>query len=150
MDSDTLALWALIGTGLSLIVAMVALIVAVLDWHQVGREEPWSLTKVRDNIWVLERVHRSPVTITALLHFEGGPVDVLNNAGFPVGIFRRGTKETLRITPAIGTSLTVFYRRIPRWKMVARKMAKKSAPLSPAWPSHEGMRDAHIWSTPIY
>lgn len=71
MDANELAFWALIGTGLSLMVAMSALTVAILDWHQIGREEPWNLVKVRDEIWVLERVHRSPVVITCPSTFTG-------------------------------------------------------------------------------
>lgn len=151
MDSDELALLALIGTGLSLAVAMAALIVAILDWHQVGREEPWNLTKIQHDIWILERVHRSPVTITCLLNFDGGPVDVLNNAGFPVPLFRRGRREVLRIRPAVGTSLTVFYRRSWWWQRTWNRLRRNGLPGHLRnWPSTEGMKDAKQWTTPIY
>lgn len=51
MDTDEPALAV---SALGLVVALVALLVAILDWHQVGREEPWNLTKVQDDIWVLD------------------------------------------------------------------------------------------------
>lgn len=151
MDSEELALLALIGTGLSLAIAMGALIAAILDWHQVGREEPWNLLKVQDNIWVLERIHRAPVTVTFLLNFHGGAVDVLNGAGFPAAIFRRGRKEVLRIEPALGTSLTVFYRRSWWLQRAWNRLRKKGLPGHLRdWPSPEGMYKAKTWHTPVY
>ncbi|MDO5878235.1 hypothetical protein MG599_23495 (plasmid) [Paenarthrobacter sp. SD-1] len=110
MKTDELALLV---SAIGLVVALVALIVAILDWHQVGREEPWNLTKVQEDIWVLERVHRRPVVITYLLNFHGSEVRVLNDAGMPAAHFRRGRKEVLQIRPTLGTSLSVFSRRYP-------------------------------------
>lgn len=49
-----LALWALIVVLLSLLVALGAGFEAYLDYHQVGREEPWKLTRVQDAIWLLK------------------------------------------------------------------------------------------------
>lgn len=151
MDSNALALGALIGTALSLVVAMAALIVAVLDWHQVGREEPWNLTKVQDDIWVLERVHRSPVVITYLLNFHGGEVKVLNDAGMSVAHFRRGRKEVLRIEPALGTNLTVFFRPYPWWLRIWDRLRRTPrVDHLQAWGTPAGMKDAQQWYTPIY
>ena len=153
MDSDELAL---VVAALGLVVALV---VAILDWHQVGREDPWSLKKVQDNIWVLERVHRSPVVITELLNFHGGEVRVLNDAGMPAAHFRRGRKEVLQINPALGTNLTVFSKPYPLWLRVLDRLSwipwfshsrvSRYKHLQ-AWGTSEGMKGAQQWHTPIY
>ncbi|WP_157407593.1 hypothetical protein [Arthrobacter sp. ZBG10] len=151
MDANELALWALIGTALSLIVAMFALLVAIMDWHQIGREEPWNLTKVQDDIWVLERVHRSPVMITCLLNFHGGEVKVLNDAGMPVAHFRRGTKEVLRIRSALGTNLTVFYRPYPlRLRLWDRIRRVPRMDHIREWGNPPDSKKTKQWYTPIY
>lgn len=112
--ADTLALWALVISMLGLLVALIALFVALLDYQQVGREEPWKLTKVQDEIWLLERVHRRPATISGfditticdVVH-----ISALNPAGFPAKVFRRGSQELLRIeTISVGVHLEVSSR----------------------------------------
>ena len=150
MDANELAFWALIGTALSLIVASFALTVAILDWHQIGREEPWDLAKVRDDIWVLERVHRAPVVITCLLNFHGGEVKVLNDAGAPVALFRRGKKEVLRIAPALGTNLTVFYRPYPLRLRVWDNLRGRQMKHIQEWGDPPDTSTTKQWSTPIY
>jgi len=156
MDADELAL---VVSALGLVVALVALVVAVLDWHQVGREEPWNLTKVQEDIWVLERVHRSPVVITYLLNFHGGEVRVLNDAGMPAAHFRRGRKEVLKIRPALGTNLTVFSKPYPWWLRAMDRLSwipwfnhsrvSRYKHLQ-EWGTPEGMKGTQNWHTPIY
>ncbi|MGX1751412.1 hypothetical protein [Glutamicibacter protophormiae] len=107
------------GTALSLMLAAgalftsaAALIVAVLDWRQVGREEPWALTKVSKDLWVLERVHRHPAVILSLGNFHGSSVELTSDADIIAGSFRRGRKEILYIQGSqLGTALEVSYRR---------------------------------------
>lgn len=154
MNTDELALAV---SGLGLVVALVALLVAILDWHQVGREEPWNLTKVQDDIWVLERVHRSPVVITHLMNFHGSEVRVLNDAGMPAAHFRRGRREVLQIRPTPGTNLTVFSKPYPLrlriWDRLSRlpgfhrvhvdRFAHTRMDVS------EAMKGAQ-WNTPLY
>lgn len=151
MNTDELALWALLGTALGLVIALVALLVAVLDWHQVGREEPWNLTKVRDDIWVLERVHRSRALIYALHNHGGDRVKVLNRAGMPVQHFRRGSKQVLRIAPELGTNLTIFYRTYPlptrAWDRL-RGHARRDH--IDTWNSPQATEGKRTWETPLY
>ena len=157
MDTDELALAV---SALGLAVALVALLVAILDWHQVGREEPWSLTKVQDDIWVLERVHRSPVVITYLLNFHGGEVQVLNDAGMPAAHYRRGRKQVLRIQPTLGTYLTVFSKpyspRLRVWDRLCRliprlgRLQVSRYQHLEEWGTPKGMKGAQEWNTPIY
>jgi hypothetical protein len=112
--ADTLALWALIVALLSLLVALGAGFVAYLDFHQVGREEPWRLSKVQEEIWLLERVHRRPATISGFditTVCDAVQISALNPAGFPTKIFRRGSQELLRIqTESVGVHLEVYSR----------------------------------------
>jgi hypothetical protein len=112
--ADPLALWALIVALLSLLVALGAGFVAYLDFHQVGREEPWKLTKVQDEIWLLERVHRRPATISGFdvaTLCDVVQIGWLNPAAFPAKVFRRGSQELLRIeTVSVGVHLE-FYSR---------------------------------------
>lgn len=156
MDTDELALAV---SALGLFVALVALVVAILDWHQVGREEPWNLTKVQDDIWVLERVHRSPVVITYLLNFHGSEVRVLNDAGMPAAHFRRGRKEILQIQPTLGTNLTVFSKPYPRRLRVLDRLPRiprldhlrvSRFDHLRVWGTPEGMKNAQQWHTPLY
>lgn len=136
-------------SGGAFAVSCAALIVAVLDWAQIGREEPWKLTKVADDIWLLERVHRSPAVILSLLNFHGSEVVAMNDAGFPVGRFRRGRKETFYIAGShVGTYLDVSYRR--DYKGVLRRIlgAERFEWLG-AGHFAEGRGVKH-WSTPIY
>lgn len=112
--ADPLALWALIVSLLSLVVALGAGFVAYLDYHQVGREEPWKLTRVQDQIWLLERVHRRPATISGFdvtTLCDVVQISWLNPAAFPAKVFRRGSQELLRIeTASVGVHLE-FYSR---------------------------------------
>jgi hypothetical protein len=121
--NDPVALWALIISMLSLLVALIAGFVAYLDYHQVGREEPWKLTKVQDEIWLLERVHRRPATISGFditTLCDVVQISALNPAGFPAKVFRRGSQELLRIeTESVGVHLEVcsreygFFDKVP-------------------------------------
>lgn len=113
--ADTLALWALIVSGLALLAAMAALVVAILDWQQITREEPWNLTKLDAEHWLLERVHRRKVWITGANAFHHSPVGFVNDAAHPTQIFRRGTRQVLRVEPnGVGSTLTVIYRNVKR------------------------------------
>lgn len=133
----------------ALCISAFALVVAILDWHQVGREEPWKLTKLDPDIWLLERVHRSPAVIVSLLNFHGSPVEVLNDAAMPVGVFRRGRKEVLCIEGSqIGTFLTVSSRR-GRGKLLRRLLGEQKA----AWTEsghYANGKGVQRWTTPIY
>jgi hypothetical protein len=133
--TDALALGALI-------VSMLALIVALLDWQQISREEPWQLTKLHEDFWLLERVHRRRAVITAAFNFHGTGVDFVNDAGFPAQIFRRGSREVLRIRPSVvGTHLTINFRR-PR-------IGEKHNHTFNAGGLEPG-KGERTWSTPIY
>lgn len=86
---------SLLLAGGAFCISLAALIVAILDWNQVGREEPWKLTKLEADIWLLERVQRSPVVLLSLFNFHGSEVEILNDAAMPIGTFRRGRREVL-------------------------------------------------------
>lgn len=133
--TDALALGALI-------VSMLALIVALLDRQQISREEPWRLTKLHEDYWLLERVHRSRAVITMAFNFHGTGVDFVNDAAYPAQVFRRGSREVLRIRPSVaGTSLTINFRRPPLRDKHNRTF--NSGELVPS-------RGEKTWSTPIY
>ncbi|SDS41288.1 hypothetical protein SAMN04489743_4107 [Pseudarthrobacter equi] len=102
-----------------------ALDVAIKDWKQVGREEPWSLTKLEGNYWLLERNHYDPAVVVmaeATPHCGGSTVEFQNPAGAPVAIFRRGSRIVLNIPATnVGTFLSLWYREfseteeVPQW-----------------------------------
>lgn len=113
--ADTLALWALMVSAAALLAAMAALVVAILDWQQITREEPWSLTKLDAEYWLLERVHRRKVWITGAYAFHHSAVSFVNDAAAPVQVFRRGTRAILRVAPnGKGASLSILYRTAKR------------------------------------
>ena len=135
MLTDVLALGALC-------VSMLALLVALLDWQQISREDPWRLTKLHEDYWLLERVHRQRAVITQAFNFGGTGVQFLNAAAFPAQVFRRGSREVLCISPSImGTHLTINSRR-PRLRQ-KHNAHFNSGELVPG----KGERS---WTTPIY
>ncbi|MGO4587019.1 hypothetical protein AB4Z38_24520 [Arthrobacter sp. 2RAF6] len=149
--ADVLALWALIVALLSLLVALGAGFVAYLDYHQVGREEPWRLTKVQNDIWLLERVHRRPATLSG---FDGTSlcdavqVAWLNPAGFPAKVYRRGSQELLRIqTSGVGMHLE-FYSR--EYGVFDRLPAHNKSYLANVRGGVKGMDKLKTWTTALY
>lgn len=123
---------------------MLALIVALLDWQQVSREEPWRLTKLYEDYWILERVHRRKATITNAFDFHGTGVAFVNDAGMPRPVFRRGTREVLQISPSTpGTQLTLNYRRLRFWERPGISSFNASGSLVPG-------KGEKTWSTPVY
>jgi hypothetical protein len=145
-----LALWALIVALLSLLVALGAGFVAYLDFHQVGREEPWKLTKVQDEIWLLERVHRRPATISGVdvtTLCDVVHVAWLNPAGFPAKVFRRGSQELLRIeTVSVGVHLE-FYSQ--EYGAVA-KLPSHNRSYVASVRGAQGMEKLKTWTTALY
>lgn len=130
-------------------VSLSALIVAIFDWNQVGREEPWKLTKVDTDIWLLERVHRSPVMVLSLLNFHGSEVGLTNDADLIDGPFRRGRREVLHIKGSeLGTSLDVSYRRA-HGRLFRKLLGEEKFQWMGAgdFPTGKGIKH---WSTPLY
>lgn len=113
--ADVLALWALIVSGGALIVSLFALGVAILDWQQITREEPWKITKLDAEHWLLERVHRRRVFITSAFAFHHSTVEFVNDAAFPAAAFRRGTTAVLHMAAnGRGRTLTIISRKARR------------------------------------
>ncbi|MDJ0317635.1 hypothetical protein [Arthrobacter antibioticus] len=128
--------------------------VAINDWKQVGREEPWSLTKLDKNYWLLERLHYNPAAIVAAEaspHCGGSAVNFQNPAGAPVSISRRGAKVVLEIPSTNpGASLTLYYREFAESEAVPTRNQLYFA--GNAW-SDEGVaaRDgSNDWTTALY
>lgn len=139
-----MALLTLLTSLVALVVAATALIIAIFDWQQIGREEPWSLTKLNGDYWRLERVHRKPVVITGLSNFHGGGVQVINDAGIPVKTMRRGTQIVIRIDHSVvGTELSVISRRVKRREA-------QTMPSFQAYGRLMAASDETMWMTPIY
>lgn len=138
------ALLTLLTSLVALVVAATAMIIAILDWQQVGREEPWSLTKLHGDYWRLERVHRKTVVITALSNFHGGGVQVINDAGIPVKTMRRGTQIVIRIDHSVvGTELNVISRAVKKNEVQPLLGVQAYGRLTPN-------KDETVWLTPIY
>ncbi|UZX02487.1 hypothetical protein F8G81_07545 [Arthrobacter sp. CDRTa11] len=134
----------------SLLVALGAGCVAYLDYHQVGREEPWRLTKVQDEIWLLERVHRRPATISgvdAAALCDVVQVGWLNPAAFPAKVFRRGSQELLRIdTASVGVHLLFYSREYEIFRKVPAHNTSYLASIRGA----QGVEKLKIWTTALY
>lgn len=140
---------SLLLAGGAFCISLAALIVAILDWNQIGREEPWKLIKVETDIWLLERVHRSPVVVLSFLNFHGSPVETLNDATMPVGVFRRGRREVLHIENSqLGTFLVISFRR-SRGRILEKLMGEEKFQWKETGLYVEGAGVDH-WSTPIY
>jgi hypothetical protein len=132
VDSDAVALWSLIVSSVATIMACLALVVAILDWQQVTREEAWSLEKLDSERWRLRRNHRSRVFITSAGVFHHSGVQWVNDAGIPGLAFRRGTTAVLRIAPdPRGCSLTLTVAKARRGEVNNRYRAYLSLPLQP-------------------
>lgn len=96
----------------ALMVSLVAFIVAVADWLQLGREEPWVPTWTGKGTCILKRQHYWPVWIEGFLNFRGGQVSTINDAAFPAQLLYRNQSVVIEVNPTIlGTVLHVFYRR---------------------------------------
>lgn len=148
--ADPLALWAIIISLLSLLVALGAGFVAYLDYHQVGREEPWKLTKVQDQIWLLERVHRRPATISGFdvtTLCDVVQVGWLNPAAFPLKVFRRGSQELLRVeTASVGVHLEFYSREYGLFDKVPAHNTSYLANVR----GTQGMDKLKSWTTALY
>ena len=94
---DPLALWALIISCLSFLGTAGAVTISFMDWRQVGREEPWRLTKVQEGVWLLERLHHGSVFLRHVYAYPDAEVSFGNPVGSPYFPFRRGTKELIFI-----------------------------------------------------
>lgn len=145
MNEYTLSLFLAAGAFCT---SAAALVVAVLDWGQVGREEPWKLSKVDADLWILERVHRYPAVILSLGNFHGSAVELSNDADLIVGSFRRGRKEVLYIRGSqLGTSLEVSYRR-NHGKLIQKLLGRPFSWMGPSeYPEGRGVR---LWTSPLY
>lgn len=81
--------------------------------HQVEMKEPWSLTNVKDDLWILERKIPVLANIRGIAqnrtcdHYE---VEWLTAAGVPMGYFRNGTNILLRIKSNVpGAVFQLYY-----------------------------------------
>lgn len=99
--------------GASLFVSLVAFLIAILDWLQIGREEPWQVQWTSNGGFILKRQHYWPVWIQNIHNFHGGQVNVLNDAAFIPWPVKRNAETLLRVNPVSeGTFITVCYRRL--------------------------------------
>jgi hypothetical protein len=115
VDAETLALWSLVISSVAVLASSAAVVVAILDWQQVSREEPWELEKLDAEHWRLRRNHRRRVFISAAGIFHHSGVEWINDAAFPAGVFKRGTTAVLRTAPnPRGAWLTLTVRKAKR------------------------------------
>lgn len=99
--------------GASLFVSLVAFLIAILDWLQIGREDPWQIQWTANGGFILKRQHYWPVWIQNIHNFHGGQVNVLNDAAFIPWPIKRNAETLLRVNPVSeGTFITVCYRRL--------------------------------------
>lgn len=150
---NTLALWALIVSVLSTVIALAALAVAYLDWRQVGMESPWKFTPVGGGVWLLERIHRKPA---AIRRFEYGQMcaglefSAMNAKGDPKEIFRRGDTELIRVTPADTIeTVSIVYKE---YGLRDRRKLRQAPPTSiySRDTQEVGYDGYERWSTPVY
>lgn len=128
--------------------------VAINDWKQVGREEPWSLIKLDKDYWLLERLHYDPAAIIGTdvsPHCGGSEVLFQNSAGFPTTPLRRGGKIVLQIPASNpGASFSLYYREFGEAEPVPARNELFFA--GPPWSddgiaAREGSKE---WTTPLY
>lgn len=101
--------------GLTLLVTIIGIIVAwVVYRHQVKMIEPWSIKKVGNDLWLLERKFPKLAIIRGIVnnrtcdHYE---VEWLTAAGIPTGYFRNGTNVLLRIKSSVpGAVFQIYYQ----------------------------------------
>ncbi len=99
--------------GASLFVSLVAFLIAILDWLQIGREEPWQIQWTVNGGFILKRQHYWPVWIQNIHNFHGGQVNILNDAASIPWPVKRNAETLLRVDPVSeGTFITVCYRRL--------------------------------------
>lgn len=67
----------------ALLISLVAFVVAIADWLQLGREAPWEVSWGDAGVVVLTRKHYRKVWIEGLSNFHAGEVEVRNDAAFP-------------------------------------------------------------------
>lgn len=98
---------------ISLFVALTAFIISILDWLQIGREEPWEIQWSSGGYFVLKRLGYWPVVVQNIHNFHGGMVTVHNDSGFIPGVMGRNSRQLVEVDPVIpGTFIFVLYRRV--------------------------------------
>lgn len=97
----------------SLFIALVAFIISILDWLQIGREDPWTVEWASNGSLILKRLHYWPVWVENIHNFHGGKIHVLNDAAHIPWPMQRNSHQLIRVQPVIeGTFITVCYRRL--------------------------------------
>lgn len=109
MTGGELAAW------ITLAVTLFGVVIAFVAYrYQIAMIEPWSMTKIEDNLWMLERNRPKLATIYG---YVGGylcdryDVTFLNPAVQPAGYFKKGTKILVQ-TGSLpkGASFVIAYR----------------------------------------
>jgi hypothetical protein len=107
----------------ALLVSLVAFMVAVADWLQIGREEAWAPTWAGKGTCILKRQHYWPVWTEGFLDFHGGQVSTVNDAGFPAQLVHRNESVVVQVSPTVlGTVLHVFARRATIEELVRQRL----------------------------
>lgn len=122
-------------------------------YHQIDREAPWSITKIDDKRWLLERLHMSKSTIYGYItdsHSSDIRIEwVCGKAAYPVKSFRRTDKMILKIEGTFETTeICLLYREYEDNEYINPK-GDYHGQLPP---SHTSELPDYVkpWSTPIY
>lgn len=100
-------------------ISWIAYLFARKSYHQIDREEPWKLTPLFDNYWLIERIHPNIATIYGQFIYpnikevygSGDFVAKYSNAqGKPFKYFKRGTKMVVEIpSMPVGSSFHLAF-----------------------------------------
>lgn len=156
------ATWML--TAVTLFVAGYSAHIGNKAYNQIEREEPWKLTKVAEEHWVLERNHPMLATLRGEIvyprHHEKAwevvqiPVEYCQIGTSPFMHFRRGTKIIVSMPELpVGSLFRLYYRdhvrRFP-WskKLHPLKEGDYTPNITPSAVDLDG--NVKTWETPLY
>lgn len=119
--------------------------------HQTEMVEPWSMKKVGDNLWLLERTVPGLAVITGVTNgflCDFYQISWLNFAGFPAGYFKKGKNILLRIeNPPPGATFELYYEEVKeeRYPFITPYVKNMSVSDPEKRP-----KNWKVWSTSVY
>ena len=101
-------------TILTVLTLLAAVISAYYAWkmhrHEMKMVEPWSLTKIKDDYWLLERKHPKLATIYGEEITPDRKSHQITITSTEDGFYKKGSKAVIRITPTeIGSIFNLYY-----------------------------------------